>query len=195
MAKDHEKNLSEINKTFADNLRRARVASGYKSAREFAEVLHLSESGYQNYESGDREPSFQMLETIAEKLDLDIGELFKPYSNFAPEFSRYLNSVLLQDEQVVYTDDCYVEIASDKYGKLEFTVQELQKIIDDGKGEIRNRLRKFLGELRYRVKYDDAQYENNLIFRVFAKTLGYDVATLDMEYVDSMVDAYYFLSI
>jgi transcriptional regulator with XRE-family HTH domain len=58
-----------IMKTFAERLRKARLAAGYKSAASFAGVLSLEEATYRKYERGASEPSYDTLVRICELLD------------------------------------------------------------------------------------------------------------------------------
>jgi len=59
-----------IMKTFAQRLRKARLAAGYKSAAKMAGVLGLEEATYRKYERGDSEPSYDTLVRVCEVLKI-----------------------------------------------------------------------------------------------------------------------------
>ena len=61
--------------SFAENLRKYRIAAGYKSARAFSEALGLSQSTYFNYEKGTREPSLETVNKIANALHVSVSDL------------------------------------------------------------------------------------------------------------------------
>lgn len=62
-------------KTFAERLRKAREAGGYKSAAAFAGVLSLEEATYRKYERGASEPNYDTLVRICELLDVTPNHL------------------------------------------------------------------------------------------------------------------------
>lgn len=60
---------------FSENLRRYREQAGFKSAKEFADLLGIQYSTYVNYENSDREPKYAILSKIANTLNVSIDEL------------------------------------------------------------------------------------------------------------------------
>lgn len=59
---------------FKDRLNQVRKQRGF-SAQHMADYLNIGLRSYRNYESGDREPSLDMLVKIADKLDVSIDLL------------------------------------------------------------------------------------------------------------------------
>ena len=60
---------------FSENLRRYREQAGFKSAKEFADLLGIQYSTYVNYENSDREPRFDIVSKIAKALNISIDQL------------------------------------------------------------------------------------------------------------------------
>lgn len=84
-----------MEREFSKNLKLARKARGY-TQREVAEIIHMSNSSYCLYESGDREPNLATLEKIAHALYISIDELFGLYDfgtvNLIKETSKYYHT-------------------------------------------------------------------------------------------------------
>lgn len=60
--------------TFGENLRNLRVKRGL-SQEELAKLLHMGRSAISMYESGQREPKFEVLEAIADIFNVDMNTL------------------------------------------------------------------------------------------------------------------------
>lgn len=60
--------------TFKDRLKELRTAKGL-SQRALADQIHISSSSIGMYESGQRQPDFETLETIADYFNVDIDFL------------------------------------------------------------------------------------------------------------------------
>lgn len=60
---------------FSENLRRYREQAGFKSAKEFADLIGVQYSTYVNYENSDREPRFDIVSKIAKALNISIDQL------------------------------------------------------------------------------------------------------------------------
>lgn len=60
---------------FAANLKKYRYRSGYKTAKDMAAKLGIPYNTYAAYESGAREPKYQMLCNIASVLHVTLGQL------------------------------------------------------------------------------------------------------------------------
>ncbi len=60
--------------TFKDRLKKLRTAKGL-SQRALADQIHISSSSIGMYESGQRQPDFETLETIADYFNVDIDFL------------------------------------------------------------------------------------------------------------------------
>lgn len=59
---------------FKERLNQTRKQAGV-SAQQMADALRIGLRSYRNYESGDREPSLDMLVRIADRLDVSIDYL------------------------------------------------------------------------------------------------------------------------
>lgn len=62
---------------FSENLRRYRIAAGWRSAKEFAAALGVPYTTYAPYENAQREPRFDTLCKIAAALHVSIDVLLK----------------------------------------------------------------------------------------------------------------------
>lgn len=60
---------------FAENLKKYREAAGYKTAKEFAAALGIGYTTYVGYENKGREPNYETLCDIAQKLNISIDDL------------------------------------------------------------------------------------------------------------------------
>ena len=67
--------------SFQKNLKYYRKKAGYKTARDFAEVLNIPYASYVAYENKKREPKYQTLIQIANALDISIDKLIGRYDN------------------------------------------------------------------------------------------------------------------
>lgn len=61
--------------TFQDNLRHYREKAGYKKQTDFAKAIGLPYTTYLNYEKAGREPKYETLVKIADKLGITTDEL------------------------------------------------------------------------------------------------------------------------
>lgn len=88
---------------FSENLRRYREQAGFKSAKEFADLIGVQYSTYVNYENSDREPRFDIVSKIAKALNISIDQLMgfeKPEDKIQRYRQKLQNlgfSVLFQD--------------------------------------------------------------------------------------------------
>lgn len=90
--------------SFQENLRYYRAKAGYKSAKEFAEVLGLPYATYAGYEYKNREPKYNTLCKIADLLNVSIDELLKgeiKMLKIADEFDKRLNGTMLAAMEVI----------------------------------------------------------------------------------------------
>ena len=60
---------------FAQELRNARLRSGYRFAAGFAEAVGLEPHTYRKYERGDTRPPFEALVAICKKLGISPNDL------------------------------------------------------------------------------------------------------------------------
>lgn len=67
--------------SFQKNLKYYRKKAGYKTARDFAEVLNIPYASYVAYENKKREPKYQTLIQIANALNVSIDKLIGRYDN------------------------------------------------------------------------------------------------------------------
>lgn len=61
--------------SFQENLKYYREKAGYKTAKEFADVLNIPYNTYTAYENQKREPKLEMLIKIADLLNISLDDL------------------------------------------------------------------------------------------------------------------------
>lgn len=61
---------------FGKNLQKAREEK-YKTKKDFAKALGILETTYGQYENGRREPNYDLLVRIADKLDVNLDQLLR----------------------------------------------------------------------------------------------------------------------
>lgn len=61
--------------SFQENLRYYREQAGYKTAKEFADILNIPYNTYTAYENQKREPKLEMLIKIADLLNISLDDL------------------------------------------------------------------------------------------------------------------------
>lgn len=76
---------------FQERLRKYREAAGYESAKDFAMELGIPYSSYMAYENKKREPKYNVLMEIADKLGVTIDELlgYVPQNNANRIINQY----------------------------------------------------------------------------------------------------------
>lgn len=76
---------------FQERLRKYREAAGYESAKDFAMELGIPYSSYMAYENKKREPKYDVLMEIADKLGVTIDELlgYVPQNNTNRIINQY----------------------------------------------------------------------------------------------------------
>jgi len=67
--------------SFQENLKYYREKSGYKTAKDFADVLNIPYTSYVAYENKGREPKYEMLCKIADLLEVSTDDLLGRTSN------------------------------------------------------------------------------------------------------------------
>lgn len=67
---------------FGDYLKKIRLANNL-TQKEFAEKLGIKASAYSNYEKNLREPSTEVINTLAKKFNIDLFELLKGNINYS----------------------------------------------------------------------------------------------------------------
>lgn len=67
--------------SFQENLKYYREKAGYKTAKEFSDVLKLPYNTYAGYESKNREPKYEMLCKIADLLEVSTDDLLGRTNN------------------------------------------------------------------------------------------------------------------
>lgn len=83
--------LNEIIK-IGDSIKKLRIAKGI-TQKEMAKELNIPYSTYSNYENNNRTPSVDTIATIADKLDVDINDLF-PVKKNNEEYFYFLDIFL-----------------------------------------------------------------------------------------------------
>lgn len=92
---------------FANVFKELRIKSGL-TQQEMADKLNISRSSIGMYENGEREPSFELLETIADYFNVDMNYLLgkKELSEHIPQ-GYYLNEDALNMAQFVFENPEY----------------------------------------------------------------------------------------
>lgn len=67
--------------SFQENLKHYRKKAGYKTAKDFADVLDIPHNTYTAYENQKREPKLEMLIKIADLLNVSLDDLVGRTSN------------------------------------------------------------------------------------------------------------------
>lgn len=75
--------------SFQENLKHYREKAGYKSAKEFADVLDIPYTSYVAYENKGREPKYEMLCKISDLLKVSTDELLGRTSNILGTKDEY----------------------------------------------------------------------------------------------------------
>ena len=71
--------------SFQENLRYYREKSGYKTAKDFADVLNIPYTSYVAYENKGREPKYEMLCKIADLLEVSTDDLLGQEDNYSKD--------------------------------------------------------------------------------------------------------------
>lgn len=69
--------------SFQENLKYYREKSGYKTAKDFADVLNIPYTSYVAYENKGREPKYEMLCKIADLLQVSTDDLLGREDNYS----------------------------------------------------------------------------------------------------------------
>ena len=77
---------------FSERLSALRRGAGMTQA-ELAKKLGISKSSVSMYECGNREPEFDLLEKMADLLQVDMNVLLEPLVNNDPELTAYLEAL------------------------------------------------------------------------------------------------------
>lgn len=75
---------------FQENLRHYREKAGYKSAKDFADALGISPNTYVGYEVRGREPKYETLCKIADKLHVSTDDLLGRITNILGNKDDYI---------------------------------------------------------------------------------------------------------
>ena len=115
---------------FANVFKELRMKSGL-TQQEMADRLNISRSSIGMYESGEREPSFELLEAIADYFNVDMNYLLgkKDLSEHIPQ-GYYLNEDAREVAQFLYENPEYKVLfdASRKVKKED--IQFVKEMID-----------------------------------------------------------------
>ena len=115
---------------FSKVFKSLRIKSGL-TQQEIADKLKISRSSIGMYENGEREPSFEILETIADFFNVDMNYLLgnKESSEHIPD-SYYLNEDARDLAQFMFTNTEYIVLfdASRKVSKED--IATVKSILD-----------------------------------------------------------------
>ncbi len=131
--------------SFQENLKYYREKSGYKTAKDFADVLNIPYTSYVAYENKGREPKYEMLCKIADLLEVSTDDLLGRTSNILgnnedEKLLNLLDDILLLDKKKYITIDSYTKehiyfyIGTNfKYGKIEINKKRIIDCINKSK--------------------------------------------------------------
>ncbi|SNV04934.1 HTH-type transcriptional regulator immR [Megamonas hypermegale] len=132
--------------SFQKNLKYYRKKAGYKTARDFAEVLKIPYASYVAYENKKREPKYQTLIQIANALNVSIDRLIGRYDSSVfsadiEDLKQRIEDILSIQEQknislslsFEHTKTLFFNINIDDTSnqEIEVDISYLKKILDD----------------------------------------------------------------
>lgn len=83
--------------SFQENLKYYREKSGYKTAKDFADVLNIPYTSYVAYENKGREPKYEMLCKIADLLEISTDDLLgRKEPRLKDNLMKIKNKVMLE---------------------------------------------------------------------------------------------------
>ena len=83
--------------SFQENLKYYREKSGYKTAKDFADVLNIPYTSYVAYENKGREPKYEMLCKIADLLEVSTDDLLgRKEPRLKDNLMKIKNKVMLE---------------------------------------------------------------------------------------------------
>lgn len=132
--------------SFQKNLKYYRKKAGYKTARDFAEVLNIPYASYVAYENKKREPKYQTLIQIANALNVSIDKLIGRYDNpfdnadIKDLTQRIADILSIQEQKNISLSFSFkptktllfnINIDNTSNQKIEVDISYLKKILDD----------------------------------------------------------------
>ena len=132
--------------SFQKNLKYYRKKAGYKTARDFAEVLNIPYASYVAYENKKREPKYQTLIQIANALNVSIDKLIGRYDNpfdnadIKDLTQRIADILSIQEQKNISLSFSFkptktllfnINIDYTSNQKIEVDISYLKKILDD----------------------------------------------------------------
>lgn len=132
--------------SFQKNLKYYRKKAGYKTARDFAEVLNIPYASYVAYENKKREPKYQTLIQIANALNVSIDKLIGRYDNpfdnadIKDLTQRIADILSIQEQKNISLSFSFkttktllfnINIDDTSNQKIEVDISYLKKILDD----------------------------------------------------------------
>lgn len=132
--------------SFQKNLKYYRKKAGYKTARDFAEVLNIPYTSYVAYENKKREPKYQTLIQIANALNVSIDKLIGRYDNpfdnadIKDLTQRIADILSIQEQKNISLSFSFkptktllfnINIDDTSNQKIEVDISYLKKILDD----------------------------------------------------------------
>ena len=88
------------------NLRYYREQAGYKTAKEFADILNIPYNTYTAYENQKREPKLEMLIKIADLLNISLDDLVgRTPTNEDEKLLNLLDDILLLDNRLDFFEE------------------------------------------------------------------------------------------
>ena len=104
--------------SFQENLRYYREKAGYKTAKDFADVLNIPYGTYAGYEYKNREPKYQTLCRIADLLNVSTDELLGRENNIIGSKDDEQIKSILNDAISLFDDSLSMHYKIYEYEKI-----------------------------------------------------------------------------
>lgn len=149
--------------SFQENLKYYREKSGYKTAKDFADVLNIPYTSYVAYENKGREPKYEMLCKIADLLEVSTDDLLGRTSNILgnkedKRLKKLLDEIFLLNK----TTSAYFDIEINNIDKdfiyLLVKCNSLIFNVDINKNDFINSFNKLKNQQEEEIKYFFKEY-------------------------------------
>lgn len=149
--------------SFQENLKYYREKSGYKTAKDFADVLNIPYTSYVAYENKGREPKYEMLCKIADLLEVSTDDLLGRTSNILgnkedKRLKKLLDEIFLLNK----TTSAYFDIEINNIDKdfIYLLVKCNSQIfnVDINKNDFINSFNKLKNQQEEEIKYFFKEY-------------------------------------
>ncbi|STY70275.1 HTH-type transcriptional regulator immR [Megamonas hypermegale] len=172
--------------SFQENLKYYREKSGYRTAKDFADVLNIPYTSYVAYENKGREPKYEMLCKIADLLNVSTDDLLGRTSNIIGNKDDMLIRKIIKD----IFDDCFAK--NDFSFKI--TLVDIKNDIDiivfnlvDLENNINYKINLAKDFVIYNINISEKAAKYQKKYDIFYSLLGLSIDTL-VEEVNGLLD-------